>query len=226
MGRRTLAELRDVAEPAWPLVAAWFAAARNSIEVLPADRAWAEQTLLHLQVTAGSPLGALALETGGVLVDGGWLRLLGSGNARLRGSLYSWNGGDGGAANVPLAQALIVAHDAAGGFFALNGGAFPGARGAVHYFAPDTLRWEGLDLSYSDLLTWAAGGDLRGFYAGGRWPGWEDEVRSLPGDRGFSIYPPLWTQPEAPPAARSRRPVPMEELWALHQEVSRQLRDT
>src|SRR5579859_3285126 len=108
---RTLPELLSD-DPAWPLVQSWIAESSRPVEVLPTDRARAEAVLLALQVTTRSPMGALALETGGLLVDGGWLRILGGGGARMDGDLARWNGlGDR-----PLVQRseglLLVAHDA------------------------------------------------------------------------------------------------------------------
>jgi hypothetical protein len=74
--------MRDLADllspdPAWPLVLSWVREARHQVEVLPVERARAEDVLVALQVTTRSPMGALALETGGLLVGGGWLRILG-----------------------------------------------------------------------------------------------------------------------------------------------------
>ncbi len=110
-----------------------------------------------------------------------------------------------------------------GGFFALNGGAFPGVTGPTHYLAPDTLGWEDLGMSYSQLLYWAATGDLAGFYENARWPGWQGEVRALSGDRGMPIYPPLWAE-GGPVSERSWRPVPMIELWGVQREIANQIR--
>ncbi len=219
MRRRGLTALIDSKDSAWPLVQDWLAAARNPVDVLPAVRKRGEQTLVHLQVTTRSPLGAVALEIGGILVDRGWLRLLGSGSERLTGSLLTWN--DGTAIAAPQG-ALIVAHDAVGGFFALNGDAFVGGRGSCFYWAPDALEWEDLKLSYSQLIGWAAAGEVGKFYETMRWPGWEREAAGISGDWGIGLYPPLWASGE-PVAGRSRRRVPMTELWMLGQETARQL---
>lgn len=73
-------------DPAWPLVQSWIEAAHNEVAVLPAERALGEDTLRRLEVTDHSVLGAVALETGGILIDHGWLRLLGSGSEPLRGA--------------------------------------------------------------------------------------------------------------------------------------------
>jgi hypothetical protein len=167
-----------------------------------------------LQVTTRFPLGAIGLECGGILVDHGWLRLLGAGNAELMG-LLEWNGlGHSAGPDPLLSDAIVVAHDAVGGFFAINGGAFDGSRGDVFYFAPDSLRWEHLDTGYSGLVQWATSGDLASFYEGSRWPGWEQELASAGGDQGFSIYPFL-SAAGGPIIDRSRRLVPMTELWGI-----------
>ena len=217
MQRRLLKELINIEDPGWPLVQEWIANARNQVEVLAGDRVHGEEVLLYLQVTTRSPMGAIALETGGMLIDHGWLRFLGSGNARMRGDLQSWNTHED-----HLKGSLVVAHDAVGGFFALNGGAFAGKPGEAFYFAPDTLRWEPTHKSYSDLLTWAFSGDLEKFYRNQRWPGWENDLVTLTGDQGMSIYPFLFTREGGSIAERSRRPVPIDELWRLHLDLAHQ----
>lgn len=216
MQRRRLAELIETVDPAWPLVQGWLQAARNQVMVWPADRIRGEATLLELQVTTRSPLGAVALETGGMAFDHGWLRFLGAGCQQLPGSLLAWNGlGSETAAVAGFDGALIVAYDAIGGFFALNGGRFPGTRGSLYYLAPESLEWEDLELTYSEALQWAAEGDLATFYAEARWPGWEREVAALGGDQGILIYPPLFAE-GGPIARRHRGVVPMTELWGLN----------
>jgi hypothetical protein len=213
---RRLDELVDTQDPAWPLVQSWLASARNPIEVLPVERARGEMVLLALQVTTRSPMGAIALETAGIFVDHGWLRLLGAGSDRMLGGLDTWNGLSRDIAISPLFPgACVVAHDAAGGFFAANGGAFKGPRGNVFYFATDALEWIDCQKSYSDFVRWALNGNLDQFYEVERWPGWQQDLRTLTGDQGFSIYPPLWSQ-EGRGGNRSRRAVPMAELWRLY----------
>ncbi|UUZ53344.1 DUF2625 domain-containing protein [Massilia sp. H-1] len=110
-------------EPAFPLIKQWASEAEVPVEVLhpSAERA---DVLLRLQVTTRSTIGALAYETGGILVDDGWLRLLGSGNPKLERDIASWNEGktDG---------FLLFGDDVLGGFFAVNGGALGSDHGAV-----------------------------------------------------------------------------------------------
>src|SRR5690606_41618744 len=77
---RTAAELAAVEDPAWPTLSRMLG--RAGVEVVPPP-AWSLEVLYRLQVTVRSTLGALALHTGGVLVDGGWLRIIGGGGAGL-----------------------------------------------------------------------------------------------------------------------------------------------
>lgn len=159
-------------------------------------------------------MGAIAYSTGGILVDGGWIRVLGAGSPRLPRSLASWNGLPG---NERLPGALLVGDDAIGGFFALNGGRFEGNLGSMFYFAPDTLRWKDLNGPYSEWLQWLLSGDLEDFYAGLRWTNWRRDVAPLSGDTGMLIYP--LPSAEGPGFdARERSPVPVGELWEVYVE--------
>lgn len=214
MEQRTLDELVDLVEPGMALVREWITAGRNPAIVLEGDAEAGRRSLLALQITSRSPMGALALETGGVLIDGGWIRVYGSGHARLPRAIDTWN-----RLRTPDALrhpgALVVGDDALGGFFALNAGGLAGEVGVVHYLGPDTVRWEPLWDSYSEWLSWTMNADLDAFFAGMRWPGWREELLELSPEHGFSVYPPLWAA--GPPIeARSRRGVPVEELWHLH----------
>lgn len=228
---RELSQLIDVEEPAWPELRQTLGAGPVSVEVLPADSDLGRASLLQLQVTAGSYLGAVVLHCGGLLVDDGWLRVFGSpvdgaghglpGLARANqfpGAFDSdWQADRG----------LVVGQDVLGGVFALNGGASagtgrPGAPGEMVYFAPDSLRWEALGVGHSMWMAWLVSGALDQFYEGLRWVGWQDEVRALNGDQGLSLFPPLWSA-EARQAlsVTSRRAVPMTELLGVARDSCR-----
>jgi hypothetical protein len=109
----------------------------------------------------------------------------------------------------------LVADDVLGGFFALNGGRFSSEGHTVWYFAPDALEWEDTDRGYTDFLTWCLSGDLELFYRPYRWPDWRAEVELLRGDQAFSIAPRLFTAGD-PIGQRSRRPVPITELFGMY----------
>ncbi|MGH9768748.1 MAG: DUF2625 domain-containing protein [Blastocatellia bacterium] len=212
---RTLDQLLETDDPAWPLAQQWIRVATNQIEVLPASDARRSDALVATQVTTRSPLGAIIYETGGILVDNGWIRILGSGHPRLPRSLPDWNLGRTTAKIGEYPTFILVADDVLGGFFAINGGALGEDRGNVCYFAPDTLEWESLEKGYTEFIVFCLNGDLQRYYEGYRWNAWETEVSALAGDKAFSIYPPLWAKgPDI--SERGRRPVPLTELYSLY----------
>lgn len=223
MAARTLDELINTKEPAWPQVKGWVAGAKGrSVEVLDSNPSRAKDVLLALQVTTRSPMGAIAFQTGGLLIDQGWVRVFGGGCARFEGDLARWNGLGPRPLTDRFEGAMLVGHDAIGGFFALDGGALGEGKGHAYYLAPDTLSWEKLTDSYSALLVFLLQGDLAGFYADLRWDGWERDLKALSPDRGFHFHPPLFAEAEAG-TPRSRKDVPMTELLALTLDFMEQL---
>ncbi|MFJ9695451.1 DUF2625 family protein [Kitasatospora sp. NPDC101183] len=231
---RALEDLIAVDDPAWPVLGPALAAA-GAVRVLPpADPEEGRRCLLQLQVSARSTLGALVLHTGGLLVDGGWLRVLGGG------------GGAGGSGDLPglgranrfpaavdpgwhPAAALVVGYDVLGGVFALNGhdpaaAGRPGAPGQMTYFAPDTLAWEAMETGHSGWIAWLLDDRLDQFYDGLRHPGWREETAALGLGEGFTVYPFLWSEEgQRSGAAASRRPAPMSELLGVAGEFARQM---
>lgn len=220
---KTLRELLDTDTPAWPMVRGWIAGARNAVEILPASDPARSTALEHAQVTTRSPMGAIVYETGGLLIDHGWLRILGSGHTRMPRALMDWNRGRSIDAQGRALGFLLVADDVVGGFFAINGGALGQDTRNVHYFGPDSLRWQSLGFGYSDFVMFAVQGDLERFYANLRWPGWQSEIASLRGDQALSIYPPPWTAEGKDVAGASRRPVPVAEIWSFNTNAAAQL---
>jgi hypothetical protein len=212
--KRSLEQLINREDPAWPLVEGWISEAKHPVEVLAPSES-AGDSLLSLQVTTRSPLGAVVFHTGGILVDHGWIRFLGSGHPRLPRSLPRWNFACGMVESDTPPRWLLVADDVLGGFFALNGGRFAAEGRTVWYFPPDTLEWEDTGRGYSDFLYWSLVGDLDAFYASYRWAGWQAEVGRLAGDKAFSFYPPLSTD-GGTIEQRHRAAVPLAELFRLN----------
>jgi hypothetical protein len=215
--QRPLEELINTQEPALPLIQDWVAKAVRPVEILPPspDR---DEVLLRTQVTTRSPMGAIVYETGGVLIDRGWLRVLGSGHERLARRLPDWNEGRS-------SGFYLVADDAVGGFFAIDGGGLgPGTQG-MYYFAPDTLNWEPTELRFSAFFQWACVGALDRFYENIRWAGWENDVAQLHGDRCYFSSPPLLTK-ESQDGSRRHGEVPVDETWGVQMDFRKQLLDS
>jgi Protein of unknown function DUF2625 len=218
---RSAGELAGVPDPAWPEWLELIRLAPVTVLVLPAARQAGLEMLFRLQVTARSPMGALALNSGGILVDHGWVRLLGGGSEGLP-DLAAANG-----LGLPDASGpppwLTAGFDVLGGRFAVNGGGLPGQPGEVCYWGPDTLAWTPLGGGYSQFARMVLGGGLARFYQDLRWPGWQEEVAALRADQGISVHPFLFTAQSHPIARASRRPVPFAELLGVHDEAERQV---
>jgi hypothetical protein len=159
-------------------------------------------------------MGAIAYETGGVLIDHGWLRFLGSGHPRLSRKLPDWNDNK---AN----RCYFIADDAIGGFFAINGGAFGADLNNVYYWPPSSFEWEPMDLGYTEFFRWSLTGDLEKFYSDTRWATWKQDISHLSGDLCVDFYPPLWSKEGSPEASR-RATVPIEEAFTVKTDILKQ----
>lgn len=220
---RTLEELINTEEPGWPIVKEWISLAANKVEILPCDKSRAEVALVDTQVTTRSLMGAVIYETGGLLIEGGWIRVLGSGCEQMKRSLPDWNRGKTFSEFGEPAPYLLVADDAAGGLFAINGGYLGADAGNMYYFAPDSLEWEAMEISYSQFLLFCFEGKLNDFYSNLRWTGWEEDLKNLNSDHAYQFIPFLWTKEGKDINEVSRKPLPIEEVYNLNMEMKSSL---
>lgn len=211
---RALSELINVDDPGIAKIREWMLGAVNPCELLPPS-AQREEVLMQAQVTTRSTMGAIAYETGGILIDGGWLRFLGSGHPKLPRTLPGWNQGRS-------SGFYLVADDAVGGFFAINGAAFGEDVKNMYYWPPDSLDWEPMKIGFTDFFVWSLSDRLAQFYETLRWPSWREDIVELSGDSCFSFYPFLWTK-EGSLATSHRAKVPVKEAFDLKVELLRQL---
>ncbi|HET7724039.1 MAG TPA: DUF2625 family protein [Propionibacteriaceae bacterium] len=213
---RDLDELLAVDDPAMLVVREWIDAGRVEAALLPPEPGRRERCLVGLQVTVRSVLGALAYETGGLLVDHGWLRLLGGGHGTLP-SLYE-------AAQVDDARSakghLVLGWDVVGGVFALDTGDL-GHSGRVCYYAPDSLQWDDLGLGHAEFVEWVLSGGLSTLAEDLRWEGWREQAAGLRLDEAYLVEPPLWTRGRRETTETSRRRVPVAELLAHQARAAR-----
>lgn len=223
---RDLGELLKHDNPAWPEVQTLIADCPHPVEVVPPQTDQREEVLLTMQNSLGSTLGAVIWHTGGVAIDHGWVRLLGSGGTRLSRTPLYWADTLGWWENKALPPgAPVIAEDILGGLFALNWGQIDQSAGIndVFYFAPDTLEWESLNLGYTALMTVLLTDRLATFYKDLRWDGWEAEVSALGPDQGISAWPPPWTKEGRDVSAVSRRAVPIREIIEMQFDIAKQL---
>lgn len=214
---RPLDVLVNTKESYWPNIQTWAASAHNKIEILPADKQKADSTLFTLQESTKTALGAVVHETGGILIDNGWIRILGSGSPKLGRSVVDWNFGKSYTQKGQDPRFLLVADDVLGGFYAVNyGGISDTGMQMVYYFAPDAGEWENMQLTYVAFLHYIFNLNLDEFYDGLRWTNWQKDVSTLDGDKAYACYPYLFTEEAADINKVTRTVVPVQELWDFY----------
>lgn len=213
---KTIDELIDKNDPAVNLLHDWQKQSDRKIEILsPSDER--DSILLSLQMTTHSLLGSIAYDTGGVIIDDGLIRILGSGHENFNRNLSSWNRGKSNGF-------YLIADDVIGGFFAINGGALGDDLGNIYYFAPDSLDWEGFDVTYSEFINWAFLGNITGFYDWILSENDKNAIADLKYDECFSYFPMLCLSDNG--QKRDKMAVPIEEIWSMHMRDNAELIQT
>jgi Protein of unknown function DUF2625 len=198
---------------AWDEVSSLVGVAPYPVTVLAPDSQRAAQCLNRLGITTHSWLGAVISNTGGLLVDHGWLRVLGSGTNTLPDILVDADATQG---------RLTVAYDVLGGQFVWAPANDTGTP-TIHYFAPDDLDWQDLGQGYADWLHAVLTGSLDQFYETLRWPGWQQEIATVRPDQGIHTWPPPWSSEGTDPSAVSRKVIALAELVSFHHHTAQQL---
>jgi len=210
---QSLDELINKKDPAWPLVQKWLDSAKNKVEILSVDSSKASQALYNAQVSTYSTLGAVIYNTGGIMIDNGWIRILGSGSTRLNRDVAEWNKGKTIQEYGDKPTYFLVADDAVGGFFAINYGAFGEDVKNVYYLAPNSLNWEPLGVGYGEFILFCFDSDLSNFYKGLRWSSWAQFIGNLDGSKSYSFRPYLWTKEGMDIEKCTRKLVPTADLF-------------
>lgn len=216
-------ELLNGGEEGWTVVEDLLKSAKNKVEILDANVDRAKESLYRTQVTTKSPMGAIVYKTGGVVVDDGWIRILGSGSDRLNRTLPEWNKGKSFREFGETPSFLLIADDVIGGFFLLNGGALGDDLGKIYYFSPDNLEFEPLDLTYTGFLQFCFNSNLDEFYSGYRWKTWRADISRLDSDTVFTFYPYLWSKEGKEINKISKKPISAEEQFRFNKEMREQL---
>ncbi|WP_270086978.1 DUF2625 domain-containing protein [Sphingobacterium sp. SYP-B4668] len=212
---KTLKELIHSVDSGWKLVQDWMKTAVNQYEVLPRNPRKADEELLRLQISTKSPIGAIVYQTGGILIDYGWLRILGSGSTKLNRGIMQWNKHKSFEREGEKGGFLLIADDVLGGYFAINAGSLGDEIGNVYYFAQDTLQWESLECGYSDFIHWALKGNIHQFYETFKWKTWKHDLKEVDGMQVFNFVPFLWTLEGKNIEKSNRKAVSVEENYHL-----------
>ena len=219
---RTIDELTRVDDPAWPVIQEWIGTSSNGAKVIAGTRGAGEAVLFRLQMTARSMLGGVVLHCAALTVDHGWIKVLGAGVPGLPDPASASGFPDVPGDTPPVLPGLLVAVDAIGGQFAIDGGGLGAAPGEVCYWGPDSLSWVGLGTGHSGFLEWLLTGDHTSFYDTILWQGWQADAERLKPAQGFALYPFVWTK-EYNPATASRTVVPLTEVMAINASMAAQL---
>ncbi|MET4081639.1 Zn-finger protein [Pedobacter sp. UYP30] len=220
-----LDSLVDTKDPAWSIVQRWITTAKNKVQVLPVDSLEAKAALYQLQISTYSTLGGVVFNTGGILIDSGWVRILGSGNERLTRTVPGWNKGKTLKTFGDEPGFLLVADDAVGGFFAINYGALGKDLKNLYYLAPNSLNWEPLGTGYGEFLLFCFNSNLSKFYKDLRWATWSEFISKLDGNKVYSFRPYLWAKDRKPIDECTRKLVDVEAMYkfniAKHEELTK-----
>ncbi len=178
---------------------------KSEIIVLPVDSEKVEKAKSIYQLDDKSSLGEIVTLTGGIICDK-WVRIFGSGDI------------DFVEKNEFLKQygMIVVGEDITGGLFSIN------AENMVHYFAPDTLEWEELDIKYSDFIfLFVAGGErIDEFYELCRFDNWQTEIKNIKSNEGLLYIPFLWSKEIKKVNSIRHKIVPIEEIQKLQLEIA------
>ena len=210
---RELNELINKNDDAISLIHEWKYNAKNKIQILENDSLKSKEALFNSQVSTRSPMGAIIFHTGGILINNGWIRIYGSGNEKLDRNLPEWNKGKTFQTYGEKPNHLIIADDAVGGFFLLNGGDLGNDLGKIYYLSPDNLEPEALNLSYTYFIDFCFNGNIDNFYKDLRWKNWENDFKTLNTNEAFMFYPYLWTKEGKNINKVQKTKVNMEEIY-------------
>jgi hypothetical protein len=214
-------------DSAWGQFSSWISQAGARVRVLPVEPHRGEPIARALGVSARSSLWAMATNVGALVIDDGWVRVLGGGTAGQRADLADWNGLSDAPTFARSVGFFVVGYDVMGGVFALDGGALSGGpgNGQVFYFAPDSLAWEPMEMGYTPWLQWLLLDRERvdGWFESQRWPGWRDEVRDLSLDTAVSAFPFAWTEEGKDPSRVHREPIAATSVIATTFRFAREL---
>lgn len=159
-------------ENSWNKIKESFQKSPNKIEILAEKNSSNDNTLLDTVVNNAA-----------VIIVNKYLRILCSGDSDFE-NIFKFNNKY---KHIIGENKYAIAHDAFGGVFALT--SF-----GIHYFSPDTLQWESLEISYGGFLEWISTTDTNEFYSSFLWNGYNEYMENLSSDSGILMYPFLWAK--------------------------------
>lgn len=188
---------------------------QKEISIFDGNESVGYAELEKMNLLSLSTLGVIIIYSSGICVDN-WIRILGQKTSVHKGILFYNNYQK---ENVTMEKMMIVAQDVVGGIFAINMGKYQKGLKKIWYFAPDTLQWECMDMSYAEFVAWAIQGNTDEFYSSMRWNGWKEDCNKAGFDEMMLIYPFLWAK-ECNLETATKKVVSSDELIRMNSEYA------
>ena len=194
----------------WDEILAEIQGSFNEV-VLEREGALSLDMLRKMGIPEASTIGQVMLNMRRLIVSG-YLRVHGSEIPQISEMVKKYHPGN----------KIVVATDIWGGIFAIGNGDFSGDTSIMWYYAPETLQWESMDITYAEFIPWVFTPKFEEYHMSFMWKDMEEMLETLSADQGVLIYPFLWSK-ECNLMTATKKAVPMEELIALNADYEKKL---
>ena len=199
----------------WNKIEGIIKKSNKNVRILEGDPKKGIEECNELHIPLGSILGSVVIHSNGIVIDN-WLRIFGQ-DSSSNGGVLHYNRNSNYFDKV--AGMFLVASDVLGGLYAINISRFSDNRNMIWYFAPNSLKWECLELRYDELVKWGLYGNTNEYYSSMRWQNWKEDVKNIAPNAAILVYPFLWTK-ECDLGTVSKRIVKIDEIIEMNFEHS------
>lgn len=194
----------------WNEIKSILKSSTKNIKILSSNY---NNSLNNLNINENSVLGQVIINTGGIFIEN-YIRLFGSGDEENSYNIYKYN--------LELKKyfddnIIIIGNDIFGGLFSLNK-----EKNNILYFAPDTLEWEDLDITYKEFIKFVTSEKIDEFYKSYKWSTFQEDIKKVKFNEGTLIYPFLWSN-ECNIEKAKKDIVPFSELLQVNIEFKKKL---
>ena len=192
----------------WNEIKSILKSSTKNIKILSSNY---NNSLNNLNINENSVLGQVIINTGGIFIEN-YIRLFGSGDEENSYNIYKYN--------LELKKyfddnIIIIGNDIFGGLFSLNK-----EKNNILYFAPDTLEWEDLDITYKEFIKFVTSEKIDEFYKSYKWSTFQEDIKKVKFNEGTLIYPFLWSN-ECNIEKAKKDIVPFSELLQINIEFKK-----
>ena len=195
----------------WNEIKSILKSSTKNIKILSSNY---NNSLNNLNINENSVLGQVIINTGGIFIEN-YIRLFGSGDEENSYNIYKYN--------LELKKyfddnIIIIGNDIFGGLFSLNR-----EKNNILYFAPDTLEWKDLDITYKEFIKFVTSERIDEFYKSYKWSTFQEDIKKVKFNEGILIYPFLWSN-ECNIEKAKKDIVPFSELLQINIEFRKKFK--